>query len=386
MLGTALLAGGGLDPAEYPLVADHLVRAGAEELLPSLHARHLQAAPGRVPPRQDELLAQAMLGEHATRERVKRLLQSRPLMRRIDARIWLPAAGLSVLAMAGAIYVRGTGGGPPTRIAFAVAPVEADPTLNPSPVIELQDDEGRRAVSAEDSVYVEVASGPARLAGRTAQRAHHGLATFDALDLMRSDAVRDSGTQVVLRFRAPGLPPIEWSPTALPSPTLFLEDGTVDGQVVAPPNPTIAVRPGDSIIADLHLRYTSPWSAASVLLGGTPTWGDKRTSYFTLKPLVTPVEDGRLHVAIRLPGPSRPGRYHLILFFQAETDVRFIASGTNWTMGRPVWNDGNDVADWTLAQIARANASGQTPNRVLRMPQGTSVASVPATAIEVVVK
>ncbi|HMA43906.1 MAG TPA: AAA family ATPase [Gemmatimonadales bacterium] len=304
-LGTALLADRDLERAEYPLAVDHLVRGGAEERLTSVYAGYLQAAPGRKSRRQDETQALAMLGEHATRERVTRLLKSRPWTRRIDTGTWLvTAAGVAVLLAALAIFARAIGGaGPPTRIAFAVAPVEANPTLNPSPVIELQDDAGRRVWGAEDSVFVQVAEGPARLEGRTAERATQGRVTFDTLDLIRSDSIRESGTPVVVQFRARGMRPLEWSPTSLPRATLFLERGTLNQQTLAPPNPSAVIGAGDSIVADLHLRYTSPWTAAAVMLGGTPTWGDRRSSYFTLKPLVTPVADGHQRVVIRLAGP-----------------------------------------------------------------------------------
>ncbi|HMA40903.1 MAG TPA: hypothetical protein VKP10_12545, partial [Gemmatimonadales bacterium] len=386
-LGTALLADRDLERPEYPLAVDHLVRGGAEERLTSLYAGYLQAAPGRRSRRQDEAQALAMLGEHATHDRMGRLLKSRPWTRRIDTGAWLAtAAGVALLLATAAIFVRGSGSRPPTRIALAVAPVEANPTLNPSPVVELQDDEGRRVWAAEESVYVEVFEGPARLEGPTVQRAIRGRATFDTLDLIRSDSIRLSNTPVVLRFHARGVRPLEWSPTTLPQATLFLERGTVNRQPLTPPNPSVTLAAGDSIVADLHLRYTSPWSAASVMLGGTPTWGDRRTDYFTLKPLVTPVQDGRQHVTLRLAGPSRPGHYHLILFFEAEPDVKYIASGTNWTVGRPVWGDGNDVVDWTPAQLQWANSHGQTPNKVMRVPQGKTVTRVAATVIDVIAR
>lgn len=46
-----------------------------------------------------------------------------------------------------------------------------------------------------------------------------------------------------------------------------------------------------------------------------------------------------------------------------ETTGEFVASGTNWLVGAPRWFDGNDIIDWTAAQIAQANREGHT-----RMP------------------
>jgi DNA-binding SARP family transcriptional activator len=387
-LGLALLADQALALHEYPLATDHLVRGGAEEQLDGLYARYLRAVPGPRARKQDEGLARAMLGEHTTAERVGQLLASRPWVRRLGPAVLGVAAGvLLILAAAAMLLPRSAGpASKATRTALVVAPFEADPTLIPSPVIEIQDDEGRRVPWAQDSVYVDVQGGRGQLAGRTSRRAQNGRATFDGLDLILPDSVRRSGQPVLVRFWARGLRPTAWSATSSSPPTLFLERGTLNGQALAPPDPGLVVEVGDSIVGDLHLRYSSPWSAASVMLGGTPTWGDKRASYFTIKPLVTPLKDGRQHVAIRLAGPSRPGRYHLILFFRAETDVRYIASGTNWTVGHAVWDDGNDVADWSDAQLEQANARGRTPSRLLQNPQGMTGALVPATVIEVVAK
>ena len=386
-LGLALVADEELDVPEYPLAAYHLIHGAAEEQLTGLYIRYLQAVPGPPVRQRDKELALAMLGEDATGERVIRLLEGRPWARRIGLRRVSVAVGVVVGLMAVAVLVRESGApSPPTQAAFVVAPVEADPTLVPSPVIELQDDQGRRATSAGDTVYADVPGGQAHLVGQTALRANHGRAIFEALDLILSDSAQQLGKPVIVRFWAKGLRPVEWSPTSLPRPALFLERGTLNQQILTPPNPSIVVTVGDSISGDLHLRYTSPWSAASVLLGGTSTWGDKRSNYFTIKPLVTPLKDGRQHIRIRLEGPSRPGRYHLIVLFQAETDVKFIASGTNWTVGHPVWDDGNDVADWSPTQLTQANALGQVSNPVLRVPQGSAPAWVPATAIEVVAK
>ena len=45
--------------------------------------------------------------------------------------------------------------------------------------------------------------------------------------------------------------------------------------------------------------------------------------------------------------------------------------------------DGNDVVDWTPAQLRWANSHGQTPNKVMRVPQGKTVTMVAATVIDV---
>jgi hypothetical protein len=55
-----------------------------------------------------------------------------------------------------------------------------------------------------------------------------------------------------------------------------------------------------------------------------------------------------------------PGVYHLVVVYAAETEFRFVASGTNWLLGEPKWNDGNDIADFTPGQIEELRTTGLT--------------------------
>jgi len=70
--------------------------------------------------------------------------------------------------------------------------------------------------------------------------------------------------------------------------------------------------------------------------------------------------DQRMTIPFRIQAPERPGHYHLILAAHTETAGEFVASGTNWLLGRPRWFDGNDIAAWTEAQIAQTNREGRT--------------------------
>jgi len=91
-------------------------------------------------------------------------------------------------------------------------------------------------------------------------------------------------------------------------------------------------------------------------------------------------------VPVHVVAPRRPGTYRLIFVFQAETTVDYILSGTNWTVGRPVWGDGNDVARWSREQLDAADRAGQVVVRHLR-PGGRWVENwFPATTVEVVVR
>ena len=48
--------------------------------------------------------------------------------------------------------------------------------------------------------------------------------------------------------------------------------------------------------------------------------------------------------------PLEAGTYHIIAAFDGEYNMGQVFSCTNWTHpDDPVWNDGNDVFDWTTA-------------------------------------
>ena len=77
--------------------------------------------------------------------------------------------------------------------------------------------------------------------------------------------------------------------------------------------------------------------------------------------------------------------------YARETEFRFAASGTNWLLGAPQWNDGNDIADFTPTQIEELRTTGQTSQRLLaRSPDsrqtGIQPVNRPGFVIDVVVE
>lgn len=62
----------------------------------------------------------------------------------------------------------------------------------------------------------------------------------------------------------------------------------------------------------------------------------------------------------RLVAPRVPGRYRLLFTFDAETEMRFIASSTNWVVGAPAWDDGNDLVDLPDSVLAEMDRDGWT--------------------------
>jgi hypothetical protein len=139
---------------------------------------------------------------------------------------------------------------------------------------------------------------------------------------------------------------------------LRLDHGELNGQELSPGHRVLTLRPGEAIHGQLTFRYSAFWPAAAVMLAAVPTWGDKTRDWVTVGTLATPAADAVSRQLLSFGGPGEPGDYRLILAFAAEPDGRWIASGTNWQAGAPRWNDGNDLADLTDAEVAEANAAG----------------------------
>jgi hypothetical protein len=111
----------------------------------------------------------------------------------------------------------------------------------------------------------------------------------------------------------------------------------------------------------------------------TPSWGDHQTSFRTI------VRDLRSapstqNVPIRLSAPSEAGTYYLIFAFQLELSGANVASGTNWSTRRDVWNDGNDIAEFNASQLESARRWGCALDAWL-LPEGPKLFYVPADAI-----
>jgi hypothetical protein len=360
-----------------------LAGAGADDRLAD--AYHLWRADARASgdPRDDHALALDLLGVAATPARVRALLASRPWSARLraSARARVPvglAAGAVVLAAAAAAAAGRDGAAErPARLAVLTVPIGWTPglSMSPAPIVEVVDARGRPVLDAGDSVHVRVEQPGAVLGGATASPVVRGRARLDRAILLKPG---DGPLRVV--FTYPGVPPLSLAiPTSAVSDLLGelrLLRGVVNGRELSPTQRVATVAPGAPLELELDLRYTSPWPAANVVLGATPTWGDPATSFVRLSSLVTPAAGYAVHARCTLTAPARPGTYHVIVAFGAEENVAYLLSGTNWTVGRPVWGDGNDVAGWSAAQIAEANHAGSAPSVLLERRGGAPASGV----------
>lgn len=269
----------------------------------------------------------------------------------------------------------------PARMELLQAPISASTsTVMPTPIIEIQDASGRRVQDARVSVHVEIVGKPGVVAGTTTVEAREGVATFDQIAF--GD---EAGNRPMLQFSAEGLPALRVTLPGTETQGLWLERAELNGQALSPTNRVLRLRRGERIQGEVSVRYTTLWPAASVILAAVPSWGDKRTNFVNVSALPTPVVNGMTRHRIAIPGPDAPGDYYLVLAFAAETDARWIASGTNWIIGAPVWDDGNDLADLTAADVAVANARGALhPEWIFK--NGREPGILPATVLRVEVR
>ena len=270
----------------------------------------------------------------------------------------------------------------PTALRLATGPIAgSESSLYPPPVIEAIDAMGRRVDSA--TLVVSATASPAgiRLTGDSVRPLSGGRVAFGSLGL-------GSGRSQIgrIRFTARGLVPVETGPIYLGDEVprhswLKLARLSINGTTVNPASPTFSLRPGQRASVSATLHYASYWVAASMLLGATVTWGDPKTRFWDLGPLVTPVIDGERAVSLVFTAPVKPGLYYLAFAFQAEGAVSNVMSGTNWTYRTDVWGDGNDVASYPDSVFERGIVDGRVGHRILRPKGGYAASWLPMTAV-----
>jgi uncharacterized protein (TIGR03437 family) len=162
-------------------------------------------------------------------------------------------------------------------------------------------------------------------------------------------------------------------------------NGGYDGQAITAANRVITVLPGAPFGGSVTFQLKST-DAMHILLGVTPNWGDRTTSYVNGGNFSGAVpafgSSNTLATYLNFTAPSSPGTYWIIAAAGNEGSVANLLSCTSSIAGNAVWNDGNDVADWSLSTIQTANTSGTVQVPYL-YSSGPGWASIAATAIQV---
>ncbi len=307
----------------------------------------LQDAVGLIPPDVD----------------VNTVLRSVPLWHRAPRpSAWL-TGGLSlvvaVVALAAAWRVSAA---PSVRVMQApttvhTAPLYGPDVYRPVPAVVVSTDSG------PDSVTVRVTSVDARaeVVAGAEQRVARGTVSLSALRVR----LRDSSA--VLRVIADGHRAVEmvvhrnFGGTDLTKGTVlkarFIE-GTFGNRRVTPQAYQLRVRAREQVSGVVQMRYTSALAAASVWVSFTPSWGDPAAQGRELFPVTTPTLSDIVDLPVSFVAPDAPGRYWLIVLLAAEPSGGFALSSTNWTVGRPIWNDGNEAARLPDSLLMQGNRDG----------------------------
>lgn len=324
-----------------------------------------------------------LLGDLGTRDVMREVRKRRPLFERVNrqSRI-LAAALLLVSAIAGVAWYRAV---TPYELRFVSAPlVASDRGVAPLPVIEIVNRNGTRLQNADIPVELRLNSPTARIAAEQVQEVHDGLRSFSGSRVLGLD--RDTA-RIVIEAASPGLVSARTVLLRHSDSYLRLEHLTAASGNVSVRGDTMFVDAGARVAVNAQLLYSAAYYAASVMIAGVPTWGDPATSWLELGPMATPAKDMKAFVPISFDSPRIAGRFRLFIVMAAESDAAHIAAATNWAVGAPRWNDGDDLAHWGDAEAASARQLGQVKSGTWLFQQGRApVVSVPATVIDVVVR
>ena len=85
-------------------------------------------------------------------------------------------------------------------------------------------------------------------------------------------------------------------------------------------------------------------------------------------PVGTPVRHEVIDVRLSLQAPATPGRYWILMAIAAEPSGGFALSRTNWTVEKPAWGDGNDLASLPDSVYREAQQRGVIQTQVAYRP------------------
>jgi hypothetical protein len=167
--------------------------------------------------------------------------------------------------------------------------------------------------------------------------------------------------------------------------SLAIGSGTGTFSELSSSNKQITVDAGASISGTVTMTAVSMWASSAVItLAGSPSWGTHSSSYSEVAGLSTPATT-TLAATVDLTAPSTSGTYCIVFLFSGEYNGAEVASLTNWAYGSPVWDDGNDIADFSSTQITEAQSNGRTTVQYL-MEGGYQWINRPADVVTVVVQ
>jgi DNA-binding SARP family transcriptional activator len=348
---------GTLDRVGAQRAARILLAAGDETTLRALfvewHSR-LSLGGGL---RDARAAAYDLLGAGAAPVHVAALARTLPLSARVGEVGGQVMALVAVAIIAGAaLSLAVMSPSRPFAVRFVEAPLNvSQASAVPTPTVEIIDARGQRVLRDGDTVRLVAEGQDAPWPGSTSV-ARAGVARFPEFRAPLG------GDYVGRVYRASSGRLRSDSSLRVAEPSLRILKGIVNGHAIDSTNTFVRLLVGERIVVRLGMRIVAPWPAAAVMHTAVPTWGDPTTSWVELGPAPTPTRDHLLESSFELPAPPKTGRYYVFLALAAEPSSVWIASATNWTAGKPIWNDGNDLSGWSApeAQLVRAGARGFT--------------------------
>ena len=164
---------------------------------------------------------------------------------------------------------------------------------------------------------------------------------------------------------------------------MALVSGRINGATLSVTDPAVTVAAGSPIRGRLEVTVTNEHeSSADFPVIETPTWGDAASSYTVVAEHV-PLGIHTVTVSVDRRAPDAPGTYYIIIAGAAETSPAYVASGTNWPVGEPRWNNGTDISGWSPTLIRSAMATGTAWAPWLGHSGRTKPAEVGAVAVRV---
>jgi serine/threonine protein kinase len=141
-----------------------------------------------------------------------------------------------------------------------------------------------------------------------------------------------------------------------------ISSGTGSFTSVSDANNTLNVSPGATLNGTIQLSVLNlgPSDAVAPLIY-TPSWGDHSSSWRLIKDWI-PTGQSEQQAQVSLVAPNTPGVYHILFAVCWEIGGDHVASATTWGLGKDTWNDGNDIAEFSAAQLSSAQLNGWTTN------------------------
>ena len=243
------------------------------------------------------------------------------------------------------------------------------------PRLSVQNAFGRRYEGFTGTVRAHSPFG--ELQGDTSRRLVDGAVQFEELGVLYPPMTKipDEFRAPALRFSASG---IVWGSRRVAvrgadvgAQTAFRMLRTVINGAAVDSDAVVGVVEGDSIDVQLTFEYTTNSATANYVVAAAPNWVPAPEATIRLAGLPRPVQGAWQTVRFTLP-PAPAGHRHLIVLFGAEDSADHLLSATNWTVGLPIWGDGNDLVNLPQDRVHAFRRTGilVVPNYLFRSYTG----------------